>query len=140
MDAFDWARRAEDLGAGELLVTSIDREGTGTGFDLELTEKIATSVSIPVIAGGGAGSPRHVVEVVEKGRADAVCISSLFHYDAISRIAKADESAFAAEGNVEFLHGQRRAASTRRVNAGIGEVKDELERAGIHTRRIPIPA
>jgi len=141
VDAFDWARRAEDLGAGELLVTSIDREGTGTGFDLELTAKIASSVSIPVIAGGGAGSARHVVEVVETGMADAVCIASLFHYDTISRIAKADESAFAAEGNVEFLQGRRGTVSTTRVKeAGICAVKDELERAGIHTRRIPIPS
>lgn len=141
VDAFDWARRAEDLGAGELLVTSIDREGTGTGFDLELTAKIASSVSIPVIAGGGAGSAKHVVDVVETGMADAVCIASLFHYDTISHIAKADESAFASEGNVEFLHGRRGEMSTSRVNkAGISAVKDELERAGISTRRIPIPA
>jgi cyclase len=135
IDAYDWARRAEDLGAGELMVTSIDREGTGGGFDLELTERIASSVSIPVIAGGGAGSPEHIVEVVKQARPNAVAVAGMFHYDAISRIAKADESSFATEGNVEFLQGRRGPISGGRLTScGIPELKDHLESAGIPCR------
>lgn len=80
LDAFDWALRAADLGAGELLVTSVDREGTKKGFDLELTRRIADAVTIPVIASGGAGSVDHVAEVIREGHADAVAVASLLHY------------------------------------------------------------
>jgi cyclase len=106
VDAFEWAQRAEALGAGELVVTSIDQEGTGQGFDLELTRRIAESVSIPVIASGGAGNIQHVVQVIEEGKADAVSMASLLHYNFVRQQAYAEEQ-FAAEGNVEFLQGRR---------------------------------
>jgi len=80
VDACEWARRAADLGAGELLVTSVDREGTLKGFDLDLTARVAGSVGIPVIAGGGAGKPQHVLDVIREGRADAVALASLLHF------------------------------------------------------------
>jgi cyclase len=80
LDAVEWVLRATDLGAGEILLTSVDREGTKRGFDIELTRRIATALPIPVVASGGAGSVQHVAEVVEDGRADAVAIASLFHY------------------------------------------------------------
>jgi cyclase len=135
MDAYDWARKMEDMGAGELMVTSIDREGTGAGFDLELTERIATSVSIPVIAGGGAGSAAHVIDVVKKGRADAVAIASMLHYDAITHIARADESSFSQEGNVEFLQGRRGAQTTGRVTpTSIPALKHDLKASAIQSR------
>jgi imidazole glycerol-phosphate synthase subunit HisF len=79
-DAVDWAREAAERGAGELLVTSMDRDGTRSGFDCELTAAIAGAVSIPVIASGGAGSPEHFVEVFTAGRADAALAASIFHY------------------------------------------------------------
>ncbi|MBX3740909.1 MAG: imidazole glycerol phosphate synthase cyclase subunit [Akkermansiaceae bacterium] len=139
VDAYDWARRAEDLGAGEVMITSIDREGTGEGFDLDITGQIASSLSIPVIAGGGAGSARHVQEVVEKGKADAVAIAGMFHYDTISRITKADESLFATEGNVEFLQGRRGPISAGRLTpCGIPELKDHLHSAGIACRNLSL--
>jgi imidazole glycerol-phosphate synthase subunit HisF len=135
VDAYDWARKAEDLGAGEIAITSIDREGTGTGFDLELTKKIVESVSIPVIAGGGAGTLAHVADVVNECRVDAVSISGLFHYDAIHHITRADESSFASEGNVEFLQGRRGPQSNGRiVPSGIPALKDHLHAAGIDCR------
>jgi len=105
VDALEWAQRAEELGAGELLVTSIGQEGTGKGYDLELTQQIAEAVSIPVIALGGAGCKEHVLEVVEKGKADAVSMASILHYDFINHTdASLDD--FSGEGNTTFLsHG-----------------------------------
>lgn len=80
-DALTWAQQACELGAGELLVCSVDREGTGKGYDLELTRRISETVRIPVIASGGAGSPEHLVDAVLKGKADAVAVAHVLHYD-----------------------------------------------------------
>lgn len=80
LDAVEWARRAAELGAGELLVTSMDRDGTKDGYDLPLLEAIGQAVNIPVIASGGAGNLQHMVEALEPGRADAVLAASIFHF------------------------------------------------------------
>lgn len=80
IDAVEWAIRAERLGAGEILLTSMDADGTKAGYDLELTRAIADSVKIPVIASGGAGSREHFYEALTKGGADAALAASLFHY------------------------------------------------------------
>ena len=79
-DAVDWAREAEDRGAGEILLTSIDRDGTKVGFDCVLTADVSRAVSIPVIASGGAGTLDHFVEVFTRGCADAALAASIFHY------------------------------------------------------------
>jgi cyclase len=84
LDAVEWARRGTELGAGELLVTSVDREGTRRGFDVELVRAISTSVDVPVIASGGMGSPGHLLDVVEEGAADAVAVADVLHYERIS--------------------------------------------------------
>jgi len=78
--ALQWAREAEERGAGEILLTSMDRDGTGAGFDCELTSAIASSVSIPVIASGGAGNAQHFIDVFSGGRADAALAASIFHF------------------------------------------------------------
>lgn len=75
-----WVREAEERGAGEILLTSMDRDGTGIGFDCELTAAVAGEVSIPVIASGGAGNPGHFVEVFSEGKADAALAASIFHF------------------------------------------------------------
>ena len=75
-----WVREAEDRGAGEILLTSIDRDGTGDGFDCELTASVADAVRIPVIASGGAGNTGHFVQVFQQGKADAALAASVFHY------------------------------------------------------------
>lgn len=80
MDALDWARRGEDLGAGELCVNSIDQDGTTEGFDLELTRRIAEEVHVPVIASGGGGTVDHVAEVFTEAKADAAILASILHY------------------------------------------------------------
>ena len=79
-DAVEWAREAESRGAGEILLTSIDRDGTKAGFDCELTAAVSSAVSIPVIASGGAGGLDHFVDVFTTGRADAALAASIFHY------------------------------------------------------------
>ena len=80
MDAVEWAARAEELGAGEILLTSMDRDGTRDGYDIELTRAVADAVSIPVIASGGAGRPEHFYEALTEGGASAVLAASLFHF------------------------------------------------------------
>jgi cyclase len=80
LDVVQWARRAVDLGAGEILLTSVDREGTRKGFDIELTRAVSDAVSVPVIASGGMGTAAHLIEVVREGHADAVAMADILHY------------------------------------------------------------
>lgn len=80
MDAIDWARQVADMGAGEILLTSMDRDGTRDGFDIELTFAVSRAVSIPVIASGGVGTLDHLVEGIVDGGADAVLAASIFHF------------------------------------------------------------
>lgn len=80
IDAVEWAKKVESLGAGEILLTSMDRDGTKIGYELELTRAIADAVGIPVIASGGAGSKEHIYEAFVKGHADAALLASLLHY------------------------------------------------------------
>lgn len=80
LDAIEWARKVESLGAGEILLTSMDRDGTKNGFDLGLTRAVSDAVAIPVIASGGVGSLDHLADGVTQGRADAVLAASIFHF------------------------------------------------------------
>jgi cyclase len=80
LDAIEWVRKVERLGAGEILLTSMDRDGTKAGFDLPLTRAVADAVGIPVIASGGVGTLQHLADGVTEGRADAVLAASIFHY------------------------------------------------------------
>jgi len=81
LDAIEWAKRGVELGAGEILVTSIDREGTRKGFDLELIKAIANAVPVPVIASGGYGEPAHLIDAVQIGGANAVALADALHYN-----------------------------------------------------------
>jgi cyclase len=80
LDAVEWARRGEALGAGELCVNSIDRDGTNLGYELELTRQVADTVAVPVIASGGAGAPEHLLAVFNEAGADAAIVASIIHY------------------------------------------------------------
>jgi cyclase len=80
LDAVDWAKRVEVLGAGEILLTSMDRDGTRNGFDLALTRTVSDAIGIPVIASGGVGTLQHLADGVSEGRADAVLAASIFHF------------------------------------------------------------
>jgi imidazole glycerol-phosphate synthase subunit HisF len=83
-DAIEWAREGVERGAGEILLTSMDRDGTEDGYELELTRRVAEAVDVPVIASGGAGTLEHLVEAIEEGGADAVLAASIFHYGTYS--------------------------------------------------------
>ena len=80
LDAIDWARQGQDLGAGEMVVNSIDADGTKTGYELTLTRQIVNAVSVPVIASGGGGTPEHMYQVLTEGGADAALVASMLHY------------------------------------------------------------
>jgi len=132
VDAYQWAVQAAELGAGEIMVTSIDREGTGKGFDLELTRRIAESVPMPVIACGGAGTFDHVCAVVEEGKANAVCLASMLHYNFVrSHEVKGD---FANEGNIEYLRVRPGFSKVR--DATLREIKSYLIDHGIECRPV----
>lgn len=129
IDVFEWAEKVAELGAGEIVITSVDKEGTGQGFDLDLITKVTSIVGIPVIAHGGAGKQSHVVDVLKDGNISSAMISSLFHYHFI----KENESqASALEGNVEFLN-QKRSFHTFE-SCSIEEVKRELKSNQIDCR------
>lgn len=81
IDAVEWAKRAENLGCGEILLTSMDADGTKDGYDIPLTKAISEAVTIPVIASGGAGNAEHICEALTKGKADAALAASIFHYE-----------------------------------------------------------
>ena len=130
LNALEWARRAAELGAGEIYLTSIDREGTGKGFDLELTRAVSDSVSIPVIACGGAGSANDVVAVVKEGHADAVSVASILHYGFIQQNTQATE--YSAEGNTEYLTSGR--SFSKIQGASLGSLKQEMKEQGLHAR------
>lgn len=101
VEVFSWAKEVQKLGAGEILLTSIDRDGTGEGFDLELISKVANLVSIPVIASGGAGKQKDILEIIKKSNISGVAIASILHYSSVFEKKQANE--YESEGNIEFL-------------------------------------
>lgn len=137
-DAVDWAEEAAGLGAGEILLTSVDNEGTGRGFDLELIRLVAERVGVPVIASGGAGCAEHVRDAVLIGKADAVCVASILHYGCLESM---EGAAYAEEGNTDFLKRKipvtSRSAHNRRGirPIGLAELKRSLADWGIEVRR-----
>lgn len=132
VNVFEWAERAVELGAGELMVTCINREGTGTGFDLELMRQVAEAVPVPVIAGGGAGKVKDVFDVIAQGKADAVALASILHYNYI-RHHRAMDADYAAEGNTEFL---RRGDTFSKIqDTTLSEIKAYLVQHGIDCRQ-----
>ncbi len=101
LDAVAWAQRVEALGAGEILLTSMDGDGTKEGYDVALTRAVADAVAIPIIASGGAGTPEHFVEVLTEGRADAALAASLFHY---RQLSVADLKSYLIERGIAVRH------------------------------------
>jgi cyclase len=130
IEVLRWATMVEALGAGEIVITSVDREGTGLGFDLELTKMVAETVSIPVIAHGGAGSLEDIKSVIKTGKADAVAVASMLHYEFISK--KGINGDYKKEGNIEFLKSGR---SFSKINmATIPEIKQYLYNQNVSCR------
>lgn len=132
LDVFDWVRKVAELGAGEILLTSVDREGTGLGYDIGLTKKVAESVPIPVIANGGAGKLEHIKEVIKEGKADAVSLASMLHYNFINK--NDNQGDFSSEGNIEFLKSGRGFSKIEPVS--LPEIKTFLLERNINCRKL----
>ena len=128
-NVIEWAEQAAALGAGELLITSVDRDGTGKGLDLDLTSQITGRVTVPVIASGGAGKVEHVRDAIVTGQADAVALASLLHY-AFAPLA--DNGDAQSEGNNEFIRRQARWSKVQ--SQSLTEVKKELWLSGVDCR------
>lgn len=131
VEAIHWARRAADLGAGEIMVTSIDQEGTGRGFDLDLMKHVSGRVTVPVIACGGGGEARHIQAVVSEANVDAVCLASLLHYSVLRRQQPTDVGEL-LEGNTEYLRSPKDFSLIQ--PATISGLKRSLLSAGIPCR------
>jgi imidazole glycerol-phosphate synthase subunit HisF len=131
VEVLAWAERAVELGAGELMITSINNEGTGRGFDLELTRAVAEAVSVPVIACGGAGNLDHIYEVADQGQADAVSLASVLHYNFI-RYFESHDGDFAGEGNIEFLN--KGTGFSKIQDIDLPSVKRHLHECGVECR------
>lgn len=129
-EVLSWSKRVEELGAGEIILTSIDREGTGKGYDIELTKMVAAAVSIPVIACGGAGKIGDISQVIFNGKADAVAIASVLHYEFI-RDREIDVVA-SNEGNISFL--QSRRSFSKIEPSGLQAIKENLFMQGVDCR------
>jgi cyclase len=123
--AREWAQQAAELGAGEILITSVDRDGTGKGYDLELVRGIAEAVPIPVIASGGAGSVEDVPFAIVQGKADAVAVGSLLHYHLVKTIDTGIEQ---RPAHYEY-HGNFRSGT-------IADIKAALQALNIPTRPV----
>ncbi len=130
VDVFDWALKVVELGAGEIMLTSIDQEGTGKGFDLELTRKVSESVPIPVIACGGAGKISHINDVITEGKADAVSLASILHYNFVKQYKT--EDGFSGEGNTEYI--RNRSTFSKIQDTTIMETKEHLTQSGLECR------
>jgi cyclase len=131
VEVFSWVKKVEELGAGEILLTSVDKEGTGDGYDVELTRKVAESVSIPVIANGGAGKIEDIEQVIKEGKADAVSLASILHYDFVKNNS-GNGFKTENEGNTEFLN--KGLVSTKIKTAGLPEIKKHLTEREINCR------
>jgi imidazole glycerol-phosphate synthase subunit HisF len=131
LEVVAWAKKAEEFGAGEILITSVDREGTGEGFDHELIKRITEAVDLPVIAHGGAKDPNDVVKAIEHSRADAVAIASMFHYSILKTI-QSEPKDYHGEGNISFLN---TGMIPKKISpCTIGDVRSALINATIPTR------
>ncbi|MFA4995844.1 MAG: imidazole glycerol phosphate synthase cyclase subunit [Patescibacteria group bacterium] len=130
VEVFDWAKKVEELGAGEIVLTSVDNEGTGKGFDLDLVKKVANSVSIPVIAHGGTGNATDIEKVVKDGGANAVAVASVLHYDFIRKNIK--DGDYSTEGNIEFLKSGKEFGHIKPCD--LSEIKSHLHAHGINCR------
>ncbi len=126
-----WAQEVQELGAGEIVITSVDKEGTGLGYDLELIKKISTNVNIPVIAHGGPGKMDHIVKGVTEGLVDALALASIIHYDFLS--CQNSSKAESKEGNFSFLKSGIKTFG-RIEPAGLRKIKRHLLENNINTR------
>ncbi len=133
VDVLSWVKEAEERGAGEILLTSIDCEGTGNGYDLVLIRLVSSAVTIPVIAHGGAANVPHIVDSINNAGADAVAIASMLHYAALNRNGSILDN-FEDEGNIEFL--KKNSSFKMFGSENLTEVKRQLAEQKIPIREL----
>jgi imidazole glycerol-phosphate synthase subunit HisF len=131
IDAIDWAKKVEELGAGEVLITCVDKEGTGKGYDIELIQAIAKNASIPVIAHGGAGCKEDILDVFKNTDIDALAIASILHYEFLEH---SSSTVNINEGNSEFLKQKRGFSSIK--PSGLKEIKELMNQNNISCRLV----
>ena len=129
LEAISWAREVEKRGAGEIFLTSIDQEGTGSGFDIDLIKKIANSVKIPVIAHGGAGNFNHIKNLLIDTKVDGAALASIFHYDYFFKLKK--KMNFNIEGNKNFINNF---VDNKKKKISISSLKKFLKKNYINVR------
>ena len=131
VDVVSWVREVEDRGAGEILLTSIDQEGTGNGFDQKLIKMVSASITIPVIAHGGAANASHISDCIKDSGADAIAIASMLHYAALNKSGNLVRN-YEQEGNTEFL--KKNSSFKMFGNENISEIKVNLINKNIPLR------
>lgn len=130
MEVSQWARTVEELGCGEIIITSVDKEGTGKGFDSDLCDLVMRNVSIPVIAHGGAGRKEDIIDILDKKIVDSVAIASVLHYEAINHFL--NDNTNPAEGNFDFLNSGRKIRNFEPIL--LSEMKEQLKNKNINCR------
>jgi cyclase len=130
VEVSEWAKKVEDLGCGEIIITSVDREGTGKGFDLDLIQLVMKNVSVPVICHGGAGSMKDIIDIFNANVVDSVAISSILHYEALKHIKSVKGEAI--EGNFEFINSGRKVGNLDPVL--LSELKKAMKSNNIISR------
>jgi len=131
MDVIEWAKKIENLGAGEILLTSVDVEGTGKGSDINLINSVATEINIPLVVHGGVGKVKDVVDIVSSTNATAIALGSILHYDTIKYIKQSGND-LSAEGNRDFLNSNRISKNIK--SCSIYEIKEKLSEYDIAVR------
>jgi imidazole glycerol-phosphate synthase subunit HisF len=127
IEVIEWIKKAVDLGAGEILLTSIDKDGTGKGFEMELSQEVSETVNVPVIISGGAGCKEDIKDLVNKANPDAICIGSSLHYGVLAVMGKTGN--YLEEGNISFLNKNLTSASHEKKGVqpfSIGDLKQYL--------------
>lgn len=131
VDVVEWAKRVQDLGAGEIVITSVDREGTGEGFDVNLVKLVAEAVEIPVIAHGGCKGPQDASDLFKQCAIEGIAVASVLHYQLIQNLEINGD--FETEGNTSFL--KSKGAFSKIQPCNIQDLKDSLEANNIPVRR-----
>ena len=131
IEVIDWVRNVQELGAGEIIITSVDKEGTGKGLDEELISKVSKESSVPLIVHGGIGSKDHVKNILENTSVDAVSAASIFHYDYVTN--NTNKKSVGMEGNTEFLFSGRSVKNIETIS--LNNLKDFLFQNGVSVRK-----
>jgi imidazole glycerol-phosphate synthase subunit HisF len=130
-DVVDWCRKIEDLGASEIVLSAVGRDGTGEGFDLDLVGSVCERIDLPVIAHGGALNVDHIVELFTQTSAAGAMLASSLHYGCLDHVGNT-ESRFERGGNVKFLRDKRSFSNFQEIS--VGEIKNALRESGVHCR------